>query len=58
YGVNKRSRQKPTIDGRTNRHIQLLATNNNMRWRRIMVESELSITRQRVQQITKVDLGL
>lgn len=58
YGTNKRSGRKSTIDIRTKRHIRQLASNGSMSCRQIKVELGLNVTRQRVQQIIKTDIGL
>lgn len=58
YGINKRSGRKCTIDDRSKRHIQQLATKNHMSCRQIKVELGLNVTKQRVHQIIRQDLGL
>lgn len=58
YGSKKRSGRIPTIDQRTKRRIRNLATRENMSCRQIKVELGLHVTRQRVQQLIKDDIGL
>lgn len=58
YKSSKRSGRIPTVNERTKRRIRHLAANDNMSCRQIKVELGLKVTRQRVQQLLKDDLGL
>lgn len=58
YGATKRSGRISTIDNRSKRRIQQLATNIHMSCRQIKVELGLNATKQRVHQIIRQDLGL